>query len=115
LTGDGWFTVTDSVKQIRLRHLTGELGNKIDIYRDIESNITAATATHRQLIGFSIPKDEDIPIYFDKEVLLNSAGFKIAMQNAIVFHWWGARMLNHMITILEEYKTDQSKIDNELN
>lgn len=107
MTGGGWLTITDDDAQLQLRHLAGRLGNKIDIYRDIENRITESTALHRQLIGFSIPNDPDVLVSFNINDLQNSTNFKVAMQNSVVFHWWAVRLLNFMISTLEQYKSER--------
>jgi len=64
------------------------------------------TSQNRRVIGFSIPKDNDIKIIYDVEKLRKSADFKIAIQNAVVFHWFAKHLLNRMVSSLEQYKSE---------
>ncbi|MFT5453399.1 MAG: hypothetical protein ACI9N9_002908 [Enterobacterales bacterium] len=107
MLGDAWAIITDQSILVKLMALTGKLGNRIDIYRSIEDNIEEVTALNRRVIGFSIPDDTDVSIGYDIDELKKLSDFKIAIQNAVVFHWYGKRTLNLIVSMLEQYKSEQ--------
>ena len=97
--------ITDQAMQRELVTLTSALVRGLDIYRHIEDRITEISAIHRQMVGFAAPGDEGLAITYDGEALRRSAAFKIAMQNAVVFHRYGFRALEVYADNLKQYQT----------
>ena len=107
MLGEGWVAIKDQAIIVKLKSLMGRLGNAIGIYNNIEDKIDEITTQNRYLIGFSIAKDNVIKLSYDVDKLQKSANFKIALHNTVVLHWYAMRQLNRMVSILEEYKTEQ--------
>jgi len=97
--------ITDQAMQRELVSLTSALVRGLDIYRHIEDRITETTEIHRQMVGFASPGDADVTITYDGEALRQPAAFKIAMQNAVVFHRYGFRALEVYADNLKQYQT----------
>lgn len=109
LSGSTAQLITDQAIQRELTTLASALARTLGIYRHIEDRITEISTVNRQMMGFASPYNEDVPITYDKEALRQSAAFKIAIQNAVVFHEYGVGALRAFADSLKDYQVSSTE------